>query len=351
MSEARFRCFIWVLNNYTPEDVSRISNLDCKYMLFGYEIAESGTPHLQGMCYFGLQKTFAACKTFLGCKEVHVEACRNIEKSVTYCKKGGHYFEFGQCPATPQERGKLAQARWSIALEAAKTGRFEEIEPQLQISQARNLEFIYNRELNSRKLVDTTCTMLWLWGPTGTGKSMDARAAFPGAYQKMCNKWWDGYTDQDVAMMEDFDKEHKYLCHHLKIWLDRYPFTAEVKGLVRTLRPKILVVTSNYPPSEIWLEASDLEPILRRVKVLAYTREVRPLLLPYHLPVVAPPVAAAPPPSPVALEELEDYFSSDGSQAMVNDGIHWDEEGESYLFQGDDSDSIGESISSDTIPL
>jgi len=49
----------------------------------------------------------------------------------------------------------------------------------------------------------------------------------------MCNKWWDGYSGQRVVLLEDF--RHADLADYLKIWTDRYPFTAEIKG--GTVRP------------------------------------------------------------------------------------------------------------------
>lgn len=61
--------------------------------------------------------------------------------------------------------------------------------------------------------------------------------------------------------------------YELKVWADRYKFLAEVKGTSNgvPIRPKKIVVTSNYHPKEIWSDAQTLEPILRRFKITRFT--------------------------------------------------------------------------------
>lgn len=108
--------------------------------------------------------------------------------------------------------------------------------------------------------------MLWYYGPTGTGKFCSAREEYPELYLKMCNKWWDNYQGEDVVLLEDFDEDHAKLVHHLKIWGDCYPFPAEVKGGSIKIRPKLIIVISNYKIEDIWSKKSDYEPILRRFK-------------------------------------------------------------------------------------
>jgi len=112
---------------------------------------------------------------------------------------------------------------------------------------------------------------LWYWGATGAGKSRAAYDEFPDAYRKIANnKWWDGYQGEDAVILDDLDKKHEYMGYHLKIWADRYAFIAETKGSSRMIRPKRLVVTSNYHPNMIWTDETTLGPILRRFKVVRF---------------------------------------------------------------------------------
>lgn len=64
-------------------------------------------------------------------------------------------------------------------------------------------------------------------------------------------KWFDGYKGQRVIVIEDLDKYTAHqIGHHIKLWADRYPVTAEVKGATIPLKHYILFVTSNFTIEE-----------------------------------------------------------------------------------------------------
>lgn len=90
-------CF--TLNNYTDEDVLRLNNLvstnnRVTYLIYGKEVAESGTPHLQGFVSLNQKTRMAMIKNILG-GNPHLEVARNVNASIIYCKKDGEWEEFG----------------------------------------------------------------------------------------------------------------------------------------------------------------------------------------------------------------------------------------------------------------
>lgn len=110
---------------------------------------------------------------------------------------------------------------------------------------------------------------LWISGPTGAGKSWWARNSIGVDgwrwYPKELTKWWCGYNDEEVVILDDVTPEDfEFLNRNLRIWADIYPFMAEKKGGGSIIRPKRIVVTSNYKIQEIFTRRSDREPIERR---------------------------------------------------------------------------------------
>lgn len=266
----RSRAFCFTLNNYTDADVELVKGWDCKYLIFGKEKGEAGTPHLQGYVSFANGKTLSALKKFSA--RAHWEIARGTPKQASeYCEKEGDVFEKGTRPLSQIEKGQVEKDRWSDAFLAVKEGRIEDVDAELKCRSLKSIEYAVHRERVSKRKLETMDGDMeheWFVGETGCGKSRTARLENPGAYVKdPTTKWWDGYVDEDVVIIDDFDRFQVKQGGDMKRWLDRYPYQAEFKGGQQIIRPRKIVVTSQYYPREIWDDLKTVEAIMRRVRV------------------------------------------------------------------------------------
>lgn len=263
----RSRKWCFTINNPTEDDEESVYSLrhHSSYLICGSEKGQDGTPHLQCFVMYKNYQTFEQMRKLL--PRAHFEIAKGSPvQNFEYCSKDGDFTEYGQRPQTKQQQGEREKQRWDNIKELAKQGKLEEIDPKVFVVHYKTLQAIAKDHTPMPPDTDGTVGE-WYYGQTGTGKSRTAREENPGAYLKMCNKWWDGYQGEDAVIIEDFDKKHDVLGHHLKIWADRYAFPAEVKGGKMNIRPKKLIVTSNYHPEDIWQDVNTLEPIKRRFKI------------------------------------------------------------------------------------
>lgn len=274
MSSSKRWCF--TLNNYSPDELAKILATVCIYLVVGKEVGQSGTPHLQGFIIFEKMQRLSAMKKLLD--RAHWEPARgSTDQASDYCKKDGDFEERGVKPKTAAKAGGDAEkSRWDDAKKRAREGDLDGVPSDIYIKYYRTLKEIAKDNMTKPEDADDV-TGVWLYGPPGVGKSRKARDDYPGAYLKMQNKWWDGYQNEDFVILDDFDS--KELGHHLKIWADRYSFLAETKGGALHIRPKKIVITSNYSPDDPKFDWDDemRSAIKRRFRV---TKMLPPLSKP-----------------------------------------------------------------------
>lgn len=269
----RSRGWCFTLNNYTPADELLLADYTPStlvYLVYGKEIGDSGTPHLQGFVYFKNPVRFATLRKLLA--RAHWERARGSpQANFDYCTKQDESpYVFGVLPMSPSEKGLLEKDRWKIVVDLAQGGDLEEIamfEPQIYVQHYSTLKRIkvdFHQKIGD---LDAPCG-LWIWGPPGSGKSFGVRKQFGDSlYMKNQNKWWCGYKDEEYVLIDDFDTTA--LGHHLKIWADAYAFTAEIKGSSILIRPKGIIITSNYSIEALFNGDSMLrDALLRRFRVV-----------------------------------------------------------------------------------
>lgn len=249
MSQSARWCF--TLNNYTDADVAKVDSIpEVVYIVAGKEVGNSGTPHLQGFVVFVSKRRLRTVQQVF--ERAHWEVTRGTsEQAADYCKKDGDYMERGNCPRTAAAAGGDAEAaRWKRARESAEKGDLSEVPDDIYVRYYRTLKDIKKDHMDKPADADGV-TGVWIWGPAGVGKSRSAREQFPDAYFKMQNKWWDGYQGEENVILDDLDS--KEMGHLIKIWSDRYSFLAETKGGAIHIRPKKIIITSNYSIEQLWI--------------------------------------------------------------------------------------------------
>lgn len=276
------------INNYTPLDMLRFQNVAFEYSIFGKEVAPTtGTPHLQGYLHFKNKVRFTAVKKLFPTNGDIRPADGNATQNKVYCSKDMDFQEYGVCP---MDGAETVKSDWDDIREAAKENRLEDIDAERYIKYYSTLKKIAADVRNRNVPADLNwknghSPNTWIYGPTGTGKldnlsltalfssnctgkSFKARSENPGFYSKMNNKWWENYEDQETVLIEDIGQTHLWMGDFLKIWADRYGFRSEIKNASVVLRPKRIIVTSNYHPKDLWPDESVHEPILRRFKII-----------------------------------------------------------------------------------
>lgn len=94
--------WVFTINNWTADDEIRLENAFnfCNYLVYGREIGDSGTPHLQGFMQLKDRKRMSQVKHLIGSR-VHVEVARGTaQQASNYCKKDEDFTEFGHLVTT-----------------------------------------------------------------------------------------------------------------------------------------------------------------------------------------------------------------------------------------------------------
>lgn len=264
MSQIMGKNWCFTINNYSDSDLQLfdLCVLDASYLIFGKEVGASGTPHLQGYIVFNSNKALT------GVKKIHSaahweKAKGDPQSNRTYCSKEGDFVELGIMPMSQKRKGEVESERWELARKSAKSGDFDSIPADIYMRTFSACHKIHQLHQSAPASLGELQNV-WLWGPAGSGKSARAFTENPGAYLKGVNKWWDGYTGQESVIVDDMDPFHKVLALEFKMWGQHQPFAAEVKGGSICIRPKKIIVTSNYRIDEVWEEESTRAAIHRR---------------------------------------------------------------------------------------
>lgn len=147
-----------------------------------------------------------------------------------------------------------------------KRGALDELPADIFVRYYNVAKTIAKDHMKKPEMLEDVCGM-WISGEPGSGKSYAVVSAYPDRYIKPINKWWDGYQQEEIVHIDELDPSHTaWIAPFLKKWADRYPFDAETKGGALQIRPKRIIVTSNYTIDEMRWDVITTTAIKRRFK-------------------------------------------------------------------------------------
>lgn len=276
---SRKRGFLFTLNNYTDAEVATIKQFfmeKCNWGIFGFEVGEQGTPHLQGAFQRKNPITIKGLKKDIG-NRCHIQIMNGTyEQNKAYCSKGGNVHEFGKCPAQGT-RNDIA-----VVKELVQDGKgMADIVDGVSSYQAMRCGELMLKYMEKGR--DFKPLVMWFFGSTGTGKTFYAwEIAKRYGYRTWCSaknlQWFEGYDAHEAVIIDDFRRD---FCSYaeLLLLLDRYPYRVMNKGGSRQMMAKLMIITCPKDPNEMFCVAgggynaeNDIGQLLRRIDYVVNIR-------------------------------------------------------------------------------
>lgn len=291
-TQTRNWCGTW--NNYDDFSILTLKSLGALYGVVGKEVCSTtGTPHLQIYLHFASPRRWNAINNKCNKKAYWKPKYKNssTQQAIDYCKKGeqsheeyelyktagpnygknADVTEWGTPPTSQGARNDLEALREEIN-DGTTVDEIVMNDPMVYHQYGRTLQRL--EDLRMRKVFRQHMTEgIWLYGETGTGKSETAFKDFnPDTHYvwRYDNGWNDGYTQQDVVIIDEFRGQMPM--NELLMMIDKHP-NYYVRRRGREPLPfvsKKVIITSALHPEEVYhnlAENDKLNQLLRRIKI------------------------------------------------------------------------------------
>lgn len=328
--------YCFTLNNYTKEELFKIQKVIEEnvfvYICWGYEIGkENKTPHLQGYFELKTQMTKTAIRKRWNCFSRCWLAARAPKSTklfaVTYCAKEliwktyepifleefleeNKNLEKANKPLKeykiPSEVdiinwGRFNIKNWRKNIDIAYQNLFFEAGDWihgLKPGSRNDINVIKDILKNGGNMIDVIestnsyqgicigekilkyrrptrnfkTRIIWLSGPSGSGKSHTAHTYFncDPEHIWISNKdlnWFDGYVGQKYCIFEEMKPEQLQDYGWFLRLTDKYPMKVPVKGAFTDWIPKVIIITSVFKPIDLFpsVGVNTAEQGLRRI--------------------------------------------------------------------------------------
>lgn len=246
MPPRRARGWFMTLNNPTAEEEALFAAEDTVYTIYQIESGENKTEHIQGLLYYANPRVWPKARF----PRAHFSPVRCLKDAIAYCSKEetrvrGPY-EKGERPAQG-ERSDLKE----IAARVVGGTPLSDIAvtyPDAFVRYHKGLAALKESVTPERK---DKPSVIWLWGPPGSGKTRWCHDRHASIYIKDGTQWWNGYEGQEAIVIDDFDG--KWPFRDLLRLLDRYAYQGQTKGgYVKISSPFIYITCDRHWREIAW---------------------------------------------------------------------------------------------------
>lgn len=235
---ARARGWVFTVNNDTADDRSKTIDTAqvAQCIVAEHEVGENGTPHIQGAVYFANPRTLGGVRRLI--PRAHWEVMRGTwQQAREYCLKGDEADRIIDTGEPPHQGTRNDLVSFRDALKEGKS-LIEMLDafPVESIKYWRAMTAIQSLYFKHQGLSrGWVTTGLWLYGPTGVGKSHRAFEGFNIRTHYVHNVrdkgWWDGYDPENhhTVILNDFRSKHMDY-EELLALVDKWHHTVSRRG-------------------------------------------------------------------------------------------------------------------------
>lgn len=255
----------WFLtvNNWTLEELDALWTYKSTYKILASEVGEQGTPHLHIVYRFHSDKQFDVLKKAF--PRANIQKVDRPKNAIEYVKKTGKYFEEGVSGL--QNQGKRNDLEY-MATRIKNGADWEELVdtmPWMIVKFPKGIQKLM--EVRAKSVMRENMYIQWIYGKAGVGKSRSVydNHGIDNVYMKDGTPWWDGYQNQDVILIDDFDGRWPF--RDLLRLLDRYPYQGQVKGGYVKITSSVIYITCDRSPQEVFNgdDINIIAQVLRRL--------------------------------------------------------------------------------------
>ena len=262
----QFKTWVFTINNYTEGDIEWVNALEVSKLVCSKEVAETGTPHLQGAVIFRRMYSLAQLKKLH--PRAHWEPAR-AATDFNYCKKMGGEVVRDTTLHQPGKRTDIENIREGLEAGDSMWQVHKKARTMQSVSFAKSW-FTHNEQhLPKGQKID----ILWYYGCSGTGKTKKVLEECT-PFIPLSFKWWDGYGGQEAVLLDDLRPTWCFPEQLLRL-LDpfRFQYRVEIKGGSRPLLATKIYITTPWHPEDFWRETKeDPKQLLRRITELVHFR-------------------------------------------------------------------------------